>query len=655
MRRSVTCPLDCPDACRLVVTVEGGRLVRVEGDPDHPFTRGLVCGKMRRYAEREHHPERLLHPLRRVGDKGGGGWERVSWERALDDIASRLADTLERWGGEAVLPYSYAGTMGFAQRVHAGTLFRSLGACELEGTICSSAASAGWAASYGTPMLGPEPEDVVHARLIILWGSHTLATNLHLVPFLKEARSSGARILHVDPCRSRTSRFADEHLSLAPGTDAALAYALAHVILRDGLQDATYLAEATTGLDDYAAEAARWTPARASELTGIPAARIERLAVDYATTCPAFIRIGNGMTRQPGGAASLRAVALLPALIGAWRERGGGALSSTSGAFALDRSAVGGAHLPPGPRRVNMSTIASALTELDPPLRCLFVYNSNPAAIAPSSGRIRAGLRRDDLFTVVLEQVQTDTSRLADYVLPVTTFLEHPDLYVSYGHHYLGWNEAALEPPGEAWPNTRVFTELGRRLGVDEPSLGWDAVQVGRALLGAELEPLRAAGWRRLELPSPLLPYASGAPTPSGRVELSPPPAVLPTTTTPDHPLILLTPPVPELLNSTFGCMPSATRRAGGEQVLRIHPEDAAARGLDDGDWAEVRSAAGCVTRTVRITDAVRPGCVALPGVWGGAEAADGRPTNEVTAELLTDLGAGAALHATPVEVGVAG
>ncbi|MBI5813355.1 MAG: molybdopterin-dependent oxidoreductase, partial [Meiothermus silvanus] len=407
MKVRATCPLDCPDACSLILTIDphANRLLAVEGDPTHPDTQGFASVKTYRYPERNHHQQRPLYPLRRVGPKGSGRLERVSWEEALEDISGRLRQVLSEYGGEAVLPYHYAGTMGFHQYEHPLAFFRAIGAAELDTTICATAGSAAWEATYGSPRYGVDPEDVPKARFIFLWGINSLHTNTHLTPLLKEARKNGAKIIHIDPYESLTSRFADEHVKVRPGTDAALAYAMARVIIRADLHDVAYLERSTQGFTAYREEAERWTLERAEKVTGVPAATIQRLALEFARARASFIRTSYGMTRHPGGAAALRAVILLPALIGAWQYPGGGALLSTSGAFPLNRKHLGGAHLlvgkhqhkglfrpNAGVRHVNMNQLGTALTRLEPPIRMLFVFNSNPLVVAPRTDLVRQGM-----------------------------------------------------------------------------------------------------------------------------------------------------------------------------------------------------------------------------------------------------------------------
>ncbi|WP_243029938.1 molybdopterin oxidoreductase family protein [Thermus altitudinis] len=663
MKSRATCPLDCPDACSLLLTLEGGRLTRVEGDPRHPITQGFACAKTYRYPERVR--ERLLYPLRRVGRKGEGRFERVSWEEALEEIAERLRLILDAYGGEAVLPYHYAGTMGLIENQHPLAFFRAIGASELEETICSAAGSAAWEMTYG-PRLGPDPEEVPNARYILLWGINSLTTHSHLTPFLKEARRQGAKVVHLDPYANHTSRFAHEHLKLRPGTDAALAYALAHVLFREGLVDWEYLREAATGVEDFQREAEAWPPERAEALTGVPKETIERLAREMGEAKRVFLRVGYGMTRHPGGGNALRAVILLPALLGAWRYPGCGALLSTSGAFALNKRFLGGRHLlegdrphkgyfRPNPRvrRINMNQLASALTRLMPPIRALFVFNSNPLVVAPNTAGVKEGLLREDLFTVVLEQVQTETALYADYLLPATFFYEHPDLYTSYGHYYLSWNEPLAEPQGEARPNTWVFRELAQRLGLEEPTLYWTAEEVARSLLatdhpyleGLTLERLRAEGFVKLKVPRPFLPFQKGP------VRFSPPPEVIPTEALPGYPLILLTPPAHRFLNTTYGNLRALVEAEGGEPRLLIHPQDARERGITDGMLVYIHSPQGRVVRKAQVTEAPMPGTVVLEGTWWEKWAPDGKGINHLTAETLTDLGGGSTFHSTPVEV----
>jgi len=471
------CALDCPDTCSILVDIDdGGRALRLRGNPDHPVTRGFLCGKVARYLEHEYSPDRLLYPLRRIGAKGEGRFARISWDEALNEIAAHLRQVSAETGPESILPYSYAGNMavlsygGMDRR-----FFHRLGASRLDRTICSTAGMAGTNDALGH-RYAPEPEQFRHARLIIAWGANILGTNVHLWPFIVEARRNGAKFYTIDPHQNRTGRAADRHYAIHPGTDAALALAMMHVILGEDLQDHDYVEHHTLGVAELKERVREWTPDRAAQLTGIPATDIVDLAREYATTRPAAIRLNYGVQRSDRGAMAVRLISLLPALTGAWREAGGGVQLSTSYAFHLNSKAIEMPELqlrsPLGreARIVNMAALGDALTKLgDPPVRALVVYNSNPAAIAPDQNTVRRGLLRKDLFTVVIEQLQTDTADFADIVLPATTFLENTDLNKAYGHYYIQLARPALQPPGEARSNQDIFRALAARMGFTEP------------------------------------------------------------------------------------------------------------------------------------------------------------------------------------------
>ncbi len=447
--RSV-CPLDCPDACALQLTVEDGRLTKLEGQKSHPITRGFACVKMSHYPARQHHLERLQTPLRRVGKKGEGKFTEITWDEALDEIAAKLKKIIQQFGPDSILPYHYAGTMGWIERDYPLCFFRGLGACELDQTICATTGAAGWEANYGPTRISTPIESVPHARTIVLWGINVLRSNSHLTPWLTEARKAGAHILHIDPYRNETSRFADEHWQVKVGTDAALALSLGNEIMRLGGEDREYLAAHARGVDDYRAACAQWPIERAAEFCGVEGSRIAALAQRICEQPPLYLKVGYGMTRNEGGGNALRAVTLLPALVGAWKHVGGGGGLTTSGAFSLNKSHYSGAHLlQPNRRHVNQNHLGRELANQERPIKALFVFNSNPMAVSPDTSSVAAGLTREDLLTVVLEHFQTDTADYADIVLPATTFLEHPDLYASYGHYYLQWAEPVLEPLGK--------------------------------------------------------------------------------------------------------------------------------------------------------------------------------------------------------------
>ncbi len=654
----LTCPLDCPDACRLKITIERGedgkeKAVKLTGDADHPITRGFACAKTVHYPARQNHPERPLFPMKRVD----GELVRVSWEQALDEIAAHLREVLARRGPDALLRYHYAGTMGLMEGHHVHGFFRALGAPELDETICASAGTEAWRLGYG-PRYGVLPEDVAHARTIVLWGINSLSTNSHLTPFMTQARRNGAKIIHIDPYLNKTGRYADTHLKLRPGSDTALALGVAREIIARGWADETYLREATQGFEEFCAEAQGWTLERTAETTGLSPEQIAELARAISQDSPSYIRVGYGMTRHEGGGTALRAVTLLPALTGDWRRRGGGCTLSTSGVFHLNRSRLGAAHLTrAGVGHVNMNELADAL-EPSAGFEAAFIYNCNPAVVAPDSARVIAGLKREDLKVIVLEQAMTETARLADYLLPATTFMEHADIYTSYGHSWLGYNPAELSAPGETRPNSWVFQELAKRLNLTEPSLFWTVDDLLEEVLdtdhpflaGITPEALKAAGTLPLKLPDDWLPYGGGAPTPSGKVMFTPTPVYRPAAElTAEYPLRLLTPPAHHFLNSTYGMLGNLTRVEGTEPHVLVHPADQGE--LVGGGLARIVSETGQAVRRVRITDETQPGVAVVEGSWWGLSAPDGQSINAVTAQTLTDLGGGSTFHNTRVRL----
>lgn len=635
---------------------EIGRATRLRGDPAHTVTQGFLCGKVARYLERVYHPERLLHPLRRTP----AGFERTSWDEALDAIAARLRVIADEFGAESILPYSYAGTMGYLNGSGMDRrFFHRLGASRLDRTICAAAGSAGLTEAYGA-RLGMDPRDFAHARLIIAWGANVLATNVHQWPFILEARRRGAKFVVIDPVRTKTAALADLHLAPYPGSDLALALGLIHVILRDGLLDERYVTSYAEGLDSLRARAAEYSPGRVAHWTGIAEADVEQLARDYAAARPAAIRLNYGVQRSERGGRAVRAIALLPVLTGAWRERGGGLLLSTSGAFAVNRAALERPDLQPGPTRlVNMTQLGDALTQLgDPPVQALVVYNSNPAAIAPDQKRVRAGLARPDLFKVVIEQFMTDTARYADYVLPATTFLEHTDLYFAYGHYELQLARAAIAPPGEARSNVEIFRALARRMGFLDACFSESEEDMIRGLLntpspylaGVTLERLEREHSIRLNVPD--LPFAAGAfGTPSGKCDLrgealgyAPPVESRLGEAAREgcFPLELISNKTAEGMNSTFGNRPEVDAQTA---ILDMHPDDARVRGITDGAPVEVFNARGAVRLTARVNGAVRAGVVRAPAVRWGVN------VNALISQRLTDIGGGPTFYNCLVDV----
>jgi anaerobic selenocysteine-containing dehydrogenase len=676
----VVCPHDCPDTCVMSVTVEDGRATAIGGDSAHPFTQGFLCAKVNRYLDRVYSPERLLHPLRRVGKKGEGRFERISWDAALDEIATRFKDVIARFGAQAILPYSYAGNMGLLSCASMDRrFFGLLGASLLERGICSSAGAAGYKATIGRS-IGFDPEAVVQARLIVAWGANIVSSNVHFWPFVEEARRRGARLVTIDPYRSRTAEKSDLHLALMPGTDAALALGVMHVIFRDGLEDADYLDRHTLGADRLRERVREWTPDRTARETGLGAAEVEAFAREYATTRPTAIRLNYGLNRHAGGAMAVRTISCLPALTGDWRHAGGGCLLSSSGTFPIDSAALERPDLVPrGTRTLNMSQLGRVLTDpkLAPPVKALYVYNSNPGAVAPDQEQVRRGLAREDLFTVVHELFQTDSADFADIVLPATTPLEHFDIHKAYGHLYLSVSKPAIAPLGECKANTEVFRLLAARMGLDHPALRESDEEMARqavrwkdpALAGVSYERVERETSVRLSVGDGFAPFANGGfPTPSGKCELFAPglegtgvdplagyvpPRESPLTNrelASRFPLAFISPPAHHFLNSTFSSQPAFVRREG-EPSLTIHPEDAAARGIADGRMVKTFNDRGSFLAKAHVSPSARKGCVVGLSIWWAKLAKGGRNANAVTSQELTDMGGGATFYDCLVEV----
>ena len=670
VRHSV-CALDCPDACGLLVHIEDGRATRLRGDPDHPVTRGFLCGKVAQYLEREYSPDRLLYPQKRSGPKGQGHFTRISWDEALGTIASRLAAIAQEHGPESILPYSYAGTMGLLNGSGMDRrFFHRLGASRLDRTICSSTGGAALTATLGL-RYATEPEQFRHSKLIIAWGANIHGTNVHLWPFIVEARRNGAKLVVIDPVKTRTAALADRHLSVNPGSDLALALGLIHVIIAENLYDADYVTRHTNGFDDLAALTRAYDPVRVAALTGIESADIIQLARDYATTRPAAIRLNYGVQRSEHGGAAVRAITALPALTGSWKEVGGGLQLSTSHAFHFNSAALEMPELQPRPARiVNMSELGKALTELsDPPVKAMVVYNSNPATIAPNQAKVLAGMRREDLFTVVLEQFQTDTADYADILLPSTTFLEHTDLYRAYGHFHVQLARPVLEAPGETRSNVEVFRDLALRMGFDDQCFRDSEDIMIRSLLnsghkfleGITLERLDAEHSIRLNISepgTPFLPFAEGGfGTASGKCEFG--------AETLDYapplesrfgdaklqarfPLELISSKNDDSMNSTFG---NRKHVDAATSLLHLNQSDAAKRGIHTGDRVRVYNDRGSLTLRADVNGAVQPGVARAPSVRWNKRAEDASSVNLLTSDRLTDIGGGPTFYSCLVEV----
>ena len=667
------CPHDCPDTCALLTTVENGRATKVQGNPAHAPTDGVLCTKVSRYTERTYHPDRLLTPMKRVGPKGSGQFEPVSWDEALDAIAARLKTIAVR-DPQAVLPYSYAGTMGLVQSESiAARFFHQLGASLLDRTICASAGAEALTQTLGNKV-GMKVEFYAESKLIVIWGSNSIGSNLHFWRIAQEAKRQGAKLVCIDPRRSETAEKCHEHIALRPGTDAALALAVMHELILHGWLDQDYIDRYTLGWDALKARALQWSPERAAEICGVPVEQIRQLARDWGTTQPAAIRLNYGMQRVRGGGNAVRAIACLPALTGAWRHRAGGVLLSSSGHYPVRRAALQRPDLlgDRRPRTVNMSTIGDDLLRpasltFGPQIEALIVYNSNPVAVAPESGKVVLGFAREDLFTVVLEHFQTDTADYADFILPATTQLEHWDIHTSYGHTDVLLNRPAIAPVGEARTNTDIFRALAQRMGFDDPCFAESDESLCRSAIGDEkdFEQLLEHGFA--SLPVPDAPFAQGGfPSPSGKCEFfSQRLADQGLDGLPDHlpnyelaapggryPLAMISPPARNFLNSTFVNVQSL-RDIEAEPVLEMHPDDAAQRGIADGAVVRVYNDRGTYHCKARVNQRARPGVVNGLGIWWRKLGLNGTNVNELTSQHLTDLGRAPVFYDCLVEVAV--
>ncbi|MBN3803770.1 molybdopterin oxidoreductase family protein [Paraburkholderia sp. Ac-20336] len=678
------CPHDCPDTCAMRVTVENGRAIKVAGDPEHPPTQGVLCTKVSRYAERVYHPNRLTTPMKRIGRKGEGRFEPISWDAALELAATRLAEIARR-APEAILPYSYAGTMGLVQSESISLrLFHKLGASQLDRTICAAAGAAGLKYTYGAS-IGMHIEFFAESEVVLIWGANPIASNLHFWTRAQEAKRRGARLIAIDPYRSLTAEKCHQHIALKPGTDAALALGMMHVLIEEDRLDHAYIAAHTLGFAGLKERALGYPPSRVSEICGIEERTIVELARLYGSTKKAAIRLNYGLQRVRGGGNAVRAIACLPTLTGAWRERSGGALLSSSGWAPVDSHALQRPDLMPGwpakpSRVVNMNAIGDALLHpgdaaFGPKIEALVVYNSNPVAVAPDSERVAAGFAREDLFTIVLEHFQTDTADYADLLLPATTQLEHLDVHKSYGHTHVMANLPAIAPIGEARPNTEIFRGIARRMGLDDTALFESDEAIAQAafrwqdktLEGIDWATLKQNGWAKLNLPD--APFADGGfHTPSGKCEfyserlaqqgLDPLPDYLPPHESADgapelasrYPLAMISPPSRNFLNSTFVNIESL-RATEGEPHLDIHPADAHARNIADGEQVRIFNDRGSMQARARVTDRAREGLVVGLSIWWKKLAPDGRNANQLTSQALTDLGGSATFYDCLVEV----
>ena len=697
------CPHDCPDTCSILTTVEDGKAIAVRGNPDHPFTRGRLCVKVNNYEERVYSDKRVLYPLKRVGPKGSGQFQRISWDEAIETIATRWKSIITEHGAQAILPYSYLGTQGIINGLNVGDpLFNKLGATVLERTFCDSGSCTAYMMTIGhTP--GVDPESFVHSKYIILWACNTLSTNSHHWPFIEQAKKAGAKLVVIDPVRTRTARLADWHIPIRPGTDAALALAMIHVIIKESLVDRDYIDKYTVGYDELAERASTYTPEFASQETGIPVDDIVKLAREYATTPPAVVRIGVAVERHAGGGQTVRAIACLPGLIGAWKHVGGGLLQLPIWAFPVRWDVLMRPDLQPEKMRVlNSWRVGAALTGeigFDPPIKSLFVYNANPMAMVTEQAKLEHGLEREDLFTVVSEHFLTDTAKYADIVLPATTQLEQKDIMFSWGHLYLSYNNQAIDPLGEAVPNTELFRRLAKAMDISDPSFFRTDDEIIEASLdwtnpvlqGITLKDVKAKGYARLSMPAPddWAPHREGNfPTASGKCEfkssiagggnfvvplfrqgyngdqdgasVDPLPHYIPPNenaqTTPAlakrYPLSLISPKSHAFLNSNYGNLPAQTAQAGEEQAVLLHPNDAEQRGIVAGAPIRVFNDRGSFEAFATLSAEVMQGVVVAPSGYWHRSNRKGATVHALTPPAFADLGRAPTFSDVLVQVG---
>ncbi|MSP66542.1 MAG: molybdopterin oxidoreductase family protein [Alphaproteobacteria bacterium] len=669
------CPLDCPDTCSWTVTVRDGVAVKLEGDRDHPYTRGALCVKMKDYLDYTRTPNRLLHPLRRVGPKGAGRFERVSWEAALVEIAARLKETIAQFGGEAIWPYHGTGNMGLIQGSGGAgrRLWNALGASHHGTTICAYAGNIGTGYTLGHDRVGMDPETLDRAKLILLWSANVLSTHHHLWRVIDRARRQGAHVVAIDPVRTRTAAAVDEHLAPLPGTDAALALGLLHVVVAEGAEDRDFIARHTLGWEAFRARIQEFPPERVAAITGLTVAQIVSLGRRLAHTRPTGIRLSQGIQRHAGGGMAIRTISCIPGVTGDWRYPGGGAGYDTRYFFQFDWDGLWGERLGrPGRRTLSMVRLGENLLEArDPPVKALFVNGSNPVASVPDQNAVRRGLARDDLFTVVVDHVPTDTTAYADIVLPATMAVEHADLIYSYGHVYLNWNAPAVAPPAECLPISEVFRRLAQQLGLNHPDLYASDQELAATALdtaemrrqGLTLSRLQRDGWVRLDVPA--APLADGFPSPSGKLEFwsermaaaghdplagyTPPGETADAALGQRYPLALIAGASHNFLNSVFGG-DAIQRRREGELRVVLNPADAARRGLADGTPVRIFNDRGEFRALAEVSDSVRPGVVgSVKGFWP-MHRPDGANANATTSGRPSDFG-GAVFHDNRVEV----
>ncbi len=673
-----TCHHDCPDSCGWEVTVEDGKAVKMRGNPDHPYSQGELCPKVNRFLDRVYSPDRILTPLVLDGPKGSGRYRSVSWDEALAIVAERVHDVVDTWGGQAIVPWGDAGTQGAIQMDSLSQrFFARLGSSRQVDSLCGATAGVGTASSLGTS-LASDPLTIEHSKFIVLWGTNTRLTNRHLWPYIEKARGNGATVVVIDPIRTVTADVADWFLQLRPGTDVAFALGVMHVIVRDDLVDHEHLERFSTGFDELVDHVSDWTPDRVAAECGVDALEIERFAREYATSGASFIRTLVGAEHRESGAQFFRTVSLLPVLTGAWKHLGGG-YSRSVGSYSrssVDLSKFSAPHLSPvvDRRPISMNRLGRALLDktLDPPIKCVFVFNGNPVVTAPEAGLLRKGLEQPDVFTVVSEQFLTDTARYADVIFPACTQIEQDDVVPAWGHLYVGWNHKAIEPRGESVPNTELWRRLARALGFTEPELfATDEELLATCLDGFDVDELKKRGWMRVPGTDDLRPFVEGYPFPGGRVPLANEilereghgrlPVYVPASEGAigcegRYPLSLMSPKFHQrFLNASYSHLDG---HAGpeGELFCELHPDDASARGIHDGDVVDVVNDRGRLRAVARVSDSprVRPGLVMVPFGWVGDRTRDGLAVNDLTNDTATDWGGGVAFYDTSVEVELA-
>ncbi|MEK6993994.1 molybdopterin oxidoreductase family protein [Paenibacillus sp. FSL K6-1566] len=672
------CPLDCPDTCSLLLHKENGKIVKVTGNPDHPITQGAICNKVRNMAHRVYHPERVLYPLRRTGPKGAGSFERISWDEAIREIADRYKALIASDGPESILPYSFYGNMGILSVDGMDRrFFNRLGASKLKQSICNSAGNEGWKSVMGFNG-GTVPEDTVNADVIIVWGGNIVSTNMHQVVLAEKARKRGAKVVVIDVHKNQTGQWADWFIPLYPGTDAALAVGIMHVLFRDGLVDEAFMERYTIGHEELREHVKTYTPEYVSSVTGIPADDVAKLAELYGRAGVSYIHIGNGLQHHDNGGMTVRSIAALPALTGQWLKRGGGAAKSNGGYNSMNSEALERPDLRPNPgaRTINMNRIGEALAMTEKPIRSVFVYCSNPLVVAPDTERVKEGFAREDLFTVVHDLFMTDTAKYADIVLPATSSFESTDLYASYWHQYVQLQEPVIPAQGESKSNVELFSLLGRAMGFEEEAFRESEEEmIARALdnpdnpylNGVTLDRLKAERHVKLDM-TPLESFLDRLPTPSGRIELysarlaeaklPPLPTYVPLKEGYDgvrrgrgnrYPLMFISPPNHNFLNSTFANV-EKHQKMEKEPTLQIHPEDAEQRGIADGDPVVVFNDRGTYEARAKVVDKMLPGTVVSQGLWWEGEGRKQR-ANALTPDRLADMGEGATFFSTVVEI----